>query len=108
MTRPQLTIDSYEREHHLEEGLKRDRLWPQEWIPCPGLERLFVAAFEMQSENAEEPVCSPDQKEAAWQQMSLEGSMRWMANCARGQRWCRRHAAHVHVCSGTTRLDYDT
>lgn len=82
VARPQLPINPNEREDHFEQRLKRHRLWPQEGVPGPRLERLLFAAFKMQSEHAEEPICSPDQKEAARQQVAFESSVSRMPNCA--------------------------
>jgi hypothetical protein len=90
VTCPKLAVNPYEGEYDFEQGLNWHRFWPQKRIPRSAFERLFLAALQVKPKHTNEPVRSPDQKEAAREQVALEGTMCWMPNCTRSQRSRRR------------------
>ena len=65
VTCPKLAIYSYEGEYNFEQRLQGYRFWPDERIPSSAFEMLLLSAFQVKPEDADKPVRSPDQKEAA-------------------------------------------
>ena len=90
VTCPKLAVNPYEGEYNFEQGLNWHGLWPQKRIPRSAFERLFLAALQVKPKHTNEPVRSPDQKEAAREQVALEGTVCWVPYCPRSQRSRRR------------------